>query len=43
MSDIRGLIHALSYPTSNDAYHRDQQALTDLYKQPGMSTSVQLT
>lgn len=38
--DIRALVHALAYPQSNDAYLRDQQTLTDLYKQPGMCCVV---
>lgn len=33
--DIRALTHAVCYPTSNDAYIRDQKTLTDLFKEPG--------
>ncbi len=36
-SDLRGLLYALINPTSNEQYIRDQQTLTELFKQPGMS------
>lgn len=34
-SDLRRLIHALVNPISNEQYQRDQQTVTDLFKQPG--------
>jgi hypothetical protein len=32
---LRGLVHSVSYPTSNQSYASDQQTLRDLYKEPG--------
>lgn len=34
-TDIRLLVHSVVYPTSNEQYTRDQQALSDLFKEPG--------
>lgn len=36
--DIRALLHAVVYPSSNEQYVRDQQILSNLFKQPGRST-----
>ena len=35
MLDLRGLLHTLVNPTSNEQYSRDQQTLTDLFQKPG--------
>lgn len=35
MSDIRALLYSVVNPASNEQYVRDQQALTELFKQPG--------
>ena len=37
MSDIRQLVHSACYPSGNDTYIRDQNTLTALFKEPGMS------
>lgn len=33
--DVRALVHAIANPTSNEQYQRDQQTLTDCFKEPG--------
>ncbi|WVO24261.1 uncharacterized protein IAS62_005625 [Cryptococcus decagattii] len=40
-TDIRILVHSVVYPTSNEQYTRDQQALSDLFKEPGFLISLQ--
>ncbi|XAO26843.1 hypothetical protein I312_105684 [Cryptococcus bacillisporus CA1280] len=40
-TDIRLLVHSVVYPTSNEQYTRDQQALSDLFKEPGFLISLQ--
>jgi hypothetical protein len=37
MSDIRQLVHSACYPSGNETYIRDQNTLTALFKEPGMS------
>ncbi|KIR27025.1 hypothetical protein I307_04854 [Cryptococcus deuterogattii 99/473] len=40
-TDIRLLVHSVVYPTSNEQYTHDQQALSDLFKEPGFLISLQ--
>ncbi|WOO78855.1 Importin-11 [Vanrija pseudolonga] len=39
--DLRVLLHSLVNPTSNEAYVRDQAALTELFKQPEFFIALQ--
>lgn len=35
LGDLRGLLHSVVLPTSNQQYQSDQSTLTNLYKEPG--------
>ncbi|GFZ42911.1 hypothetical protein JCM24511_00629 [Saitozyma sp. JCM 24511] len=39
--DIRALLHAVVYPSSNEQYVRDQQILSNLFKQPEFFLALQ--
>lgn len=40
-SDVRGLLHSLVNITSNEQYQRDQQTLTNLFKEPEFLVHLQ--
>ncbi|KAK4688100.1 importin-11, partial [Tremellales sp. Uapishka_1] len=39
--DLRGLLHALVNPTSNEQYHHNQQTMSNLFKEPGFFIALQ--
>ncbi|WVQ83491.1 hypothetical protein IAT38_005632 [Cryptococcus sp. DSM 104549] len=41
MADIRALVHACVYPSSNEGYTRDQATLTALFKEPEFFLALQ--
>lgn len=40
-SDLRGLLHSIVNPRSNEDYVRDQQTLTNLFKEPEFYVALQ--
>jgi hypothetical protein len=41
LPDLRTLLHSLVNPASNEAYVRDQQTLSNLYKEPEFFIALQ--